>query len=88
MISVRVGGVSFHVVAIDETFDSFLQVRRLYGELELFVQLGDQKVMRQRLPHLHNANDSSVDLILTILGGLEKKSLSGMTRLDNHSHLH
>ena len=67
VISVRVGGVSFHVVTIDETFNPLLQVCWFDGEFELLVQLGDEKVVSQRLAHLHYAHDGSIDLVLPIL---------------------
>lgn len=36
-------------------------------ELELIVQLGDEQVVAQRLPHLHDPDDGSVDLVLPVL---------------------
>ena len=70
MISVSVRGVSFHVVSVYEALDSFLQIGRFDREFELLVEFGDEEIVRQRLPHLHDAHNRSVDLVLTILGKL------------------
>ena len=39
----------------------------LDGELELFVELGYEHVVTECLPHLHDADDGCVDLVLTVL---------------------
>ena len=39
----------------------------LYRKLELVVQLGNKLIVCQHLSHLHDADNSSIDLILTIL---------------------
>ena len=39
----------------------------LDGELELVVELGQQQVVAQRLPHLHDPHDGGVDLVLAVL---------------------
>lgn len=36
-------------------------------EFELVVHLRHQKIMAESLPHLHDSNDGSVDLVLTVL---------------------
>ena len=71
LVGIGVGRVSFHVVTIDETFDPLLQVGRFHREFQLLVEFRDEKIVRQRLPHLHDSNDGSVDLVLAVLD--EKK---------------
>ena len=39
----------------------------LDGELELFVQLRYKHVVAECLPHLHDADDGCIDLILAVL---------------------
>ena len=39
----------------------------LYWELELVIKLGDELIVSESLPHLHDADDRSVHLVLTIL---------------------
>ena len=36
-------------------------------ELELFVELGYEHVVTERLPHLHDPHDGGVDLVLPVL---------------------
>ena len=59
--------VPFHIVSVDERFDSFLEIWRLHRELELVVEFGDQEVVRQRFSHFHDPNDGRVNLVLAIL---------------------
>ena len=44
-----------------------LMPAHLDWELELIVQLGDEQVVAQRLPHLHDPDDGGVDLVLPVL---------------------
>ena len=39
----------------------------LDGELELVVELADEQVVAERLPHLHDAHDGGVDLVLPVV---------------------
>lgn len=59
--------VPLHVVPIDERFDSLFQVGRLDGERQLLVQLADEQIVAERFPHLHDAHDRGVDLVLPVL---------------------
>ena len=77
LVGVGVGSVSFHVIAIDKALDPLLQVGRFDGEFQLLVELRDQQVVRQRLPHLHNSHDRSVDLVLTVLIEKDRCHLDG-----------
>ena len=47
--------------------EPLLQVRRLHGKLELRVKLVEEEGVGQRLSHLHDADDGSVDLVLAVL---------------------
>ena len=67
VVSVGVVFVSLHVVPVDERLDSFLEVWRFDGELELVVQLGDEGRVVQGLAHLHDADYGGVDLVLAVL---------------------
>ena len=67
VVSVGIVFVSLHVVPIDERLDSFLEVWRFDGELELVVQLGDEGRVVQGLAHLHDADYGGVDLVLAVL---------------------
>lgn len=70
MIDLGVVLVSAHVLALDEGLDPFLQVHRLHRESQLVVELRDEEVVRERLPHLHYPHHGSVDLVLTVLEDL------------------
>ena len=59
--------VPFHVVAIDERFDSFLEIWRLHRKLELIVEFCDEQIVRQRFTHFHDSDDGRVNLVLPIL---------------------
>lgn len=39
----------------------------LYWERQLLVQLADEKIVAERFPHLHDAHDRGVDLVLPVL---------------------
>ena len=67
VVSVGIVFVSLHVVPVDERLDSFLEVWRFDGELELVVQLGDEGRVVQGLAHLHDADYGGVDLVLAVL---------------------
>ena len=59
--------VPLHVISIYQRLDPLLEVGRLDGELELVVELGQQQVVAQSLPHLHDPHDGGVDLVLAVL---------------------
>ena len=67
VVLVRIVLVALHVVAVDEGLDPLLEIRRLDRKLELVEKFGEEEVVRQRLPHLHDPDDGRVDLVLTVL---------------------
>jgi hypothetical protein len=47
----------------------------LDGKLELVIELGDEHVVTERLPHLHDAYDGGIHLVLAVLEHLLRRRL-------------
>ena len=59
--------VPFHVISVNKAFDPLFQIWWFHREFQLIVQLRQQQSVTQRFAHFHDANNGSVNLVLSIL---------------------
>ena len=67
--------VSFHIVTVNQRLNSFLEIWWLDWKFELVIKFSEKQVMTQGLPHLHDPDNGSIDLVLSVL---EDSFLSGL----------